>query len=175
MSARLQPATATAPALTTTAPVTSRAEGRPPRASGPATASTTGTQATAAPNTPGSVCRVPSTTARVNRTSPDRAPATTHTSSLPRGGTSRTRRQRATTTTPRAATAYRADWTANVGRWCVAPVTATVPPSKTMPPKPGSAPLHDGPGGASSCVMRPSLTSRRTVPQCHERLGRLVQ
>jgi hypothetical protein len=88
-SVRPRPWTRAAPHVTTRAAVTPAARGRDPSSSGPITASTAGTQATATPRTAGSACRDPATSATLNRTSPVAAMPASHSHSVPRGRTSR--------------------------------------------------------------------------------------
>ncbi|HEX3783705.1 MAG TPA: hypothetical protein VHX38_28925 [Pseudonocardiaceae bacterium] len=71
--------------MTITAATTTMAEGRPPEISGPTTASSNGTEATAMPITAGSACASPCTTAMLNNTRPLPATPASHSHSTPRG------------------------------------------------------------------------------------------
>src|ERR1700726_2425109 len=69
-SVRPRPWTRAAPHVTTRAAVTPAARGRDPSSSGPITASTAGTQATATPRTAGSACRDPGPTGDLKQNPP---------------------------------------------------------------------------------------------------------
>lgn len=116
-SPRPHPVTATAPTLMITAPTTIFGDGHLRWLSGPATANTMGMQATAAPSSPGSACRVPRIVARLKPTSPDRAPPMTQPMSPRRGRTIRIPSARPRIMSVTAATAYRSDCTAKTGKF----------------------------------------------------------
>jgi hypothetical protein len=97
-SARPAPSTSTLPAVTTTAASRIRRLGGCPASIGPATPSSTGTNATATAIAAGWACATPRTMARLNRTSPVTAMPASHSHSRPRGRASRTPASRAAAT-----------------------------------------------------------------------------
>ena len=115
-SVRPTPCTRAAPQVTTRAAATPMRRGREPSSSGPITASTAGTQATATPSTAGSACRDPSTRATLNTTRPVTAIPHSQSHSVPRGMLSRRPVIRASTTRSRQAAAYRSASAVKTGR-----------------------------------------------------------
>ena len=122
-----------APAVTTSAAATIAGRGRECSSSGPPTASSGGTQATATPSTAGSAWCDPWTRPTLNSTRPVAAMPVSHSHSAPRGQTSRRPARRANTTSSRQAAAYRTASAVYIGAPASTPETATLPPTNTMP------------------------------------------
>ena len=156
-SVRPRPWTRAAPQVTTSAAATRPARGLEFSSSGPITASSEGTQATATPRTAGSACREPATSARLNSTRPITAIPASHSHSAPRGLTSRRPVSRARATRIRQAMAYRRASAVNTGAPASTPETATLPPTQIMAP----APPRRRPRGAGLFPAGPGPRRRR--------------
>ena len=150
-SVRPSPCTSPAPAVTTRAAATAAVCGRVPSSSGPTSASTAGTQATATPRTAGSACRDPSTSARLNTTRPVTAMPDSHSHSALRGQVSLLPVIRASATRIRQAIPYRTASAVYTGAPASTEETATLPPTQTMAAEPAATPA-----AAPRCGAEPS-------------------
>ena len=149
-SVRPSPWTRPAPQVTTSAAATRDERGRDPSSSGPITASSAGTHATATPRTAGSACLEPSTSARLNTTRPVTAMPDSHSHSAPRGVLSRRPVRRASATRIRQAPPYRTASAVKTGAPASTEETATLPPTQTMAVAPAARPsaaARCGPAG----------------------------
>ena len=150
-SVRPSPCTRPAPHVTTSAAATAAVRGRVPSSSGPISASTAGTQATATPRTAGSAWRDPWTSARLNTTRPVTPMPDSHSHSALRGLASRRPVSRASATRIRQATPYRTASAVYTGAPASTEETATLPPTQTMAAEPAATPA-----AAPQCGAEPS-------------------
>ncbi len=149
-SVRPSPCTRPAPQVTTSAAATGAERGRDPSSSGPITASSAGTQATATPRTAGSACLDPCTSATLNTTRPVTLMPDSHSHSAPRGLLSRRPVSRASATSSRQAPPYRTASAVNTGAPASTEETATLPPTQTMAVAPAAPPIAAPRAGASA-------------------------
>jgi|HubBroStandDraft_6_1064221.scaffolds.fasta_scaffold182237_2 hypothetical protein len=140
-SVRPTPWTRAAPPVTTRAAATRYGRGREPSSSGPITASSEGTLATATPSTAGSARVDPSTSAMLNTTRPVTAIPDSQSHSAPRGRLSRRPVTRASRTSSRQAAAYRTASAVKTGARTRTEETATLPPTQTMAEAPAATPV----------------------------------
>src|ERR1700689_5356617 len=140
-SVRATPWTRAAPPVTTRAAATRYGRGREPSSSGPITASSAGTLATATPSTAGSAGSEPCTSAMLNTTRPVTAIPDSQSHSAPRGQLSRRPVIRASRTRSRHAAAYRIASAVKTGARVRTEDTATLPPTQTMAKAPAATPV----------------------------------
>src|SRR5438067_8093531 len=163
-SVRPNPWTRPAPAVTTRAAATAAVRGRVPSSSGPTSASTAGTQATATPSTAGSACRDPSTSARLNTTRPVTPMPDSHSHSVLRGLWMGRPVTRASATRIRQAMPYLIASAVYTGAPASTEETATLPPTQTMAAEPAATPMPAPRCGAGTLGAGPGVEGTGGAP-----------